>query len=130
MRSKVFAQVITDVGVTKPNSRPQVSDDSPFSESQFKTLKCRPGFPDRLERMDDASPSYRGFVGWYSHDHRHNGIALLTRARFKVQAAAVLAEHQRVLSAAFIANPARFGCPPTVPELARAVWIDQPSHIS
>jgi len=131
MRSKVVAQLLADLGVTKTHSRPHVSDDNPFSESQFKTLKYRPGFPDRFGSIEDARSFCRGFFRWYNHDHRHHGIALLTPAQVhQGQAAAVLAERQRVLDAAYIATPARFGRPPKVPALAREVWINPPAPSS
>ena len=131
MRSKLVAQLLADLGVTKTHSRPHVSDDNPFSESQFKTLKYRPGFPERFGSIEDARAFCRRFFRWYNHEHRHHGIALLSPAQVhQGQAAVVLAERQRVLDAAYTANPERFGRAPKVPELAREVWINPPSPSS
>lgn len=131
MRSKLVAQLLADLGVTKTHSRPHVSDDNPYSESQFKTLKYRPGFPDRFGSIEDARAFCRTFFRWYNHEHRHHGIALLAPVQVhQGRAAAVLAERQRVLDAAYAANPARFSRPPKVPALPHEVWINPPSPIS
>jgi len=131
MRSKLVAQLLADLGVSKTHSRPHVSDDNPFSESQFKTLKYRPCFPERFGSIEDAQGFCRGFFRWYNHEHRHHGIALLTPVQVHQRRAdAVLAERQRVLDAAYAANPARFGRPPKVPALAKEVWINPPSPTS
>jgi putative transposase len=79
MTSKPVAMLLADLGVTKSHSRPHVPDDNPYSESQFKTLKHHPSFPDRFGCIQDARAFCQGFFGWYNHGHRHSGIALLTR---------------------------------------------------
>jgi putative transposase len=80
MKSKLVAQLLADLGVTKTHSRPRVSDDNPFSESQFKTMKYRPEFPDRFGSQEDALSFCRPFFHWYNHQHRHSGIGLMTPA--------------------------------------------------
>ena len=78
MTSKCTAQLLADLGVTRSLSRPQVSDDNPFSEAQFKTLKYHPGFPGRFHDIAAASAFCRTFFPWYNTEHRHGGIAMLT----------------------------------------------------
>ena len=128
MRAKTFAQTLADLGVTKTHSRPHVSDDNPFSEAHFKTLKYRPDFPARFDDQPHAVTHCRAFVGWYNHEHRHEALGLLTPADVHFgRAPAVLAARQRVLDAAYAAHPERFvrkppaaGAPPT------EVWINKP----
>ena len=78
MTSKCTAQLLADLGVTRSLSRPQVSDDNPFSEAQFKTLKYHPGFPGRFDDIHAAIAFCRSFFPWYNTEHRHGGIAMLT----------------------------------------------------
>ena len=78
MTSKPVALLLADLGVTKSHARPHVSDDNPYSESQFKTLKHHPTFPDRFGSLEDARAFCQAFFGWYNFEHRHSGIALLT----------------------------------------------------
>ena len=78
MKSKPVALLLADLGVTKTHARPHVSDDNPFSEAQFKTLKYRPDFPDRFGSIEDARAHCEAFFHWYNHEHRHSGIALFT----------------------------------------------------
>ena len=78
MTSKCTAHLLADLGVTRSLSRPQVSDDNPFSEAQFKTLKYHPGFPGRFEDITAAIAFCRSFFPWYNTEHRHAGIAMLT----------------------------------------------------
>ena len=80
MKSRPVALLLADLGVTKTHSRPHVSDDNPFSEAQFKTLKYRPDFPDRFGSIEDARALCQSFFHWYNHEHRHSGIALFTPA--------------------------------------------------
>lgn len=128
MRSRLVAQLLADLGVTKTHSRPHVSDDNPFSESQFKTMKYRPGFPERFGSLEDARAFCRTFFRWYNEEHRHHGIALLTPAQVHQGLGdAVLGERQRALDVAFAAHPERFPRPPKVPALPREVWINPPS---
>jgi len=80
MKSKAMALMLSDLGVTKTHNRPYVSDDNPYSEAQFKTLKYRPDFPARFGCIEDARTHCQRFFHWYNHEHRHSGIALLTPA--------------------------------------------------
>ena len=128
MTSKCTAQLLGDLGVTRSLSRPQVSDDNPFSEAQFKTLKYHPGFPRRFTDMNHATGHCRSFFPWYNTEHRHGGISMLTpHDVHHGQAPAVIAERKRTLEAAWVAHPDRFvrGIPKPSP-LPEAVWINPP----
>ena len=129
MTSKSVAHLLADLGVTKTHSRPHVSNDNPYSESQFKTLKYRPAFPAQFGSLADARAWARPFFQWYNHDHHHNGIGLLTPATVHCgQAVETIAARQHVLLAAYQAHPERFvrGVP-TPPTLPTAVWINPPT---
>jgi len=128
MKSKPLAMLLSDLGVAKTHSRPHVSDDNPFSEAQFKTLKYRPGFPDRFGCLEDARGFCRPFFHWYNHEHRHTGIALLTPAVVHHgQAEEVLRARAMVLHQAYAAHPERFvGKVPTPQPLPEAAWINPP----
>jgi putative transposase len=128
MKSKPVALLLSDLGVTKTHSRPHVSDDNPYSESQFKTLKYRPGFPDRFGSIQDARSFCQDFFPWYNCEHRHSGIGLLTPEMVHCgKAEAVISQRRIVLSSAFEAHPERFvrglPMPPPLPE---AAWINKP----
>jgi putative transposase len=128
MKSKPVALLLADLGITKSHSRPHVSDDNPFSESQFKTLKYRPGFPDRFGSIQDARFFCRDFFPWYNCEHRHSGIGLMTpEIVHHGKAEAVTSQRRIVLASAFDAHPERFvrglPVPPSLPE---AVWINKP----
>jgi putative transposase len=128
MTSKCTAQLLGDLGVTRSLSRPQVSDDNPFSEAQFKTLKYHPGFPRRFTDIHHATGHCRSFFPWYNTEHRHGGISMLTpHDVHHGQAPAVIAERKRTLEAAWAAHPERFvrGTPKPSP-LPDAVWINPP----
>lgn len=128
MTSKCTAQLLADLGVTRSLSRPQVSDDNPFSEAQFKTLKYHPGFPGRFPDIDRAIEYCRSFFPWYNTMHRHGGIAMLTPdAVHHGRAQAVLTQRERTLAVAWTHHPERFvrGIPKPGP-LPEAVWINPP----
>ena len=128
MTSKCTAQLLADLGVTRSLSRPQVSDDNPFSEAQFKTLKYHPGFPSRFLGSEHATSYCRSFFPWYNTEHRHGGIAMLTPHDVHYgRAPAILAQRQLTLEAAWAAHPERFvrGIPKTRP-LPEEVWINPP----
>jgi putative transposase len=129
MTSKVLVQLLADLGVAKTHSRPHVSNDNPYSEAQFKTLKYRPNYPDRFGSLADARQWARAFFDWYNHEHRHTGIGLLTPASVhRGQASSLRAERQRVLDAAYAAHPERFvRGHPVPPLLPPAVWINPPA---
>jgi hypothetical protein len=112
MKSHDVAQLLATLGVTKSHSRPHVSNDNPFSESQFKTLKYRPEFPDRFGSLEDALAFGRRFFTWYNDEHYHSGIAMLTPAMVHYgTATTVLDQRQRTLDAAYAAHPERFRAP-------------------
>jgi putative transposase len=126
--AKTLKQLMVDLGVSPSHSRPRVSNDNPFSESNFHTIKSRPEYPDRFGCYEDALSYCRVTFDWYNNHHHHSGIAMLTPAQLHHgQAKAVLAQRQRVLDEAFAAHPERFvHGRPTVPELPQAVWINPP----
>jgi putative transposase len=128
MASKPVAMLLADLGVTKSHSRPHVSNDNPYSESQFKTMKYRPNFPDRFGSIEDARRHSRDFFGWYNHQHRHSGIALMTPADVHYgRAATITAVRGHVLDAAYTARPERFvRKPPQPPTLQPHAWINRP----
>jgi putative transposase len=128
MTSKPVAMLLADLGVTRSHSRPHVPDDNPYSESQFKTLKHHPSFPDRFGCIQDARAFCQGFFGWYNHEHRHSGIALLTPADVHHgRASQVITARAAVLDGAYAAHPERFvSKPPEPPRLPEAVWINKP----
>ena len=129
MRSKPVAFLLADLGVTKSHSRPHVSDDNPFSESQFKTLKYRPEFPDRFGSIQDARGFCQVFFPWYNTEHHHSGIGLLTPETLHYgRAEKVIQRRQEVLSQAYERNPERFvGAHPKPPDKPTAVWINPPT---
>jgi putative transposase len=129
MTSKPVALMLADLGVTKTHSRPHVSDDNPYSESQFKTLKYRPEFPERFGSIEDARAFCQRFFPWYNHEHHHRGIALMTPDMLHYgMAAQVIEQRQNVLDQAYIRNPERFvRVRPKHPPLPTAVWITPPT---
>jgi putative transposase len=131
MKSKPLAMLLADLGVTKTHSRPRISNDNPYSESQFKTMKYRPDFPDFFGSKEDARAWVRPFFDWYNNEHYHSSLGLLTPATVHYgQAAALLEKRQRVLDAAYAAHPERFvQKPPTVQSLPDAVWINRPQPL-
>ncbi len=129
MTSKPVALLMADLGVTKTHSRPHVSDDNPYSESQFKTLKYRPEFPDRFGSIEDARAFCRQFFPWYNQEHHHSGIALLTPQMLHYGLAEqVIEQRQQVLDQAYARNPERFvrSGPKHQPQ-PTAVWINPPT---
>ena len=128
MTSKTVAMLLADLGVTKTHSRPHVSNDDPYSESQFRTMKYRPDYPDRFGSIQDARAWAREFFHWYNHDHHHTGLGLLTPAMVHHgQAQTVIEQRQQVLQAAYAAHPERFSRGiPRPPSLPMEVWINKP----
>jgi putative transposase len=131
-RSKPVAALLIDLEVAKTHSRPHVSDDNPYSEAQFKTLKYRPDFPDRFGSIEDARTHCQQFFRWYNHEHRHGGIGLMAPAAVhEGTAAAMTAQRAITLDAAFAAHPIRFkGIAPKPPALPTAAWINPPKKES
>lgn len=132
MASKPVAHLLADLGITKSHSRPHVSNDNPFSESQFKTFKYRPSFPGRFGSIEDARAHCQPFFRWYNFEHRHAGISLLTRADVHYgRATEVIAARAHVLMNAYAANPERFVRKPPAPRpLPVASWINKPNDES
>jgi putative transposase len=130
MTSKTVALLFSDLGITESHSRPHVSNDDPFSEAQFKTLKYRPGFPSRFGSIEDARSFCRSFFGWYNEEHRHGGIGLLTPEMVhRGRGEQVRAARQVVLTDAYTAHPERFVRKhPEPPPLPTAVWINPPQE--
>ena len=128
MRSKPVALMLADLGITKTHSRPHVSDDNPYSEAQFKTLKYRPAFPDRFGSIEDARAFCQDFFPWYNVEHHHSGIGLLTPQTVHYgKADRVTAQRRVVLASAFGAHPERFvRGTPRPPQLPSAAWINKP----
>jgi len=132
MKSKPVAFLLADLGITKSHSRPYVSNDNPYSEAHFKTLKYRPEFPERFGSIVDARLFCQPFFHWYNSEHYHSGIGFLTPEDVHYgRAEQVVKERQAVLSAAYEKNPERFkGKTPTPAALPTAVWINKPASSS
>jgi len=128
MKAKATALMLADLGVTKSHSRPHTSNDNPFSEAHFKTLKYQPEFPERFGCIEDAKDFCRRFFAWYNQDHHHAGIGLMTPDQVHYgQADDIHAARQRTLDHAFSINPERFvKKPPQPPAKPTAVWINPP----
>lgn len=130
MTSKPVAFLLADLGITKTHSRPHVSDDNPYSESQFRTLKYRPEFPARFGSIQDSRAFGQQFFSWYNQEHRHSGLSLLTPAMVHYgQARQVIEQRQNILNAAYAAHPERFvNHPPKPLPLPTEVWINKPQN--
>lgn len=128
MASKPVAFLLADLGITKTHSRPHVSNDNPYSEAHFKTLKYRPEFPAVFGSIEDARAFCTRFYTWYNTEHRHSGIGMHTPADLHHgRAGAVQAHRAHVLTGAYQAHPERFVRQPPVPHaLPAAAWINQP----
>jgi putative transposase len=132
MTSKPVALLLADLGVTKTHSRPHVSNDNPYSEAQFKTMKYRPDYPIRFGCLQDARVWAAEFFDWYNREHHHTGLALLTPADVHFyHSENVLQKRQAVLHAAYKKTPERFvkGVPHPI-QLPKAVWINPPTSKS
>ena len=132
MTSKPVALLMADLGVTKSHSRPSVSNDNPYSESQFKTMKYRPEFSERFGSIQDARAFCQTFFPWYNTEHYHLGLGLLTPEDVHYgRASGILEARKDVLRAAYEKHPERFkGRMPTPAPLPDAVWINKPSPAS
>lgn len=131
MTSRTVAMLLADLGVTKTHSRPYTSNDNPFSEAQFKTMKYRPDYPERFGSLPDVRDWGSQFFAWYNYEHHHSGIGLLTPADVHFgRAEQILHQRQQVLHAAYEQYPQRFvKGPPTLQPLPTAVWINAPKEI-
>jgi len=130
MTSKTVALLLSDLGITKTHSRPHTSNDNPYSEAQFKTLKYRPQFPHRFGCIEDARSFCRAFFPWYNKEHRHTGISLLTPQMVHYgEAREVLKFRKKVLHRAYEAHPERFVHNEPLPQpLPKAAWINPPKE--
>jgi putative transposase len=127
MTAQTVAQLLAELEVAKSHSRPHTSNDNPYSEAQFKTLKYCPQFPERFASIHEARAFCRSFFSWYNNQHRHSGIALLTPADVHFgRAQQVLEQRTATLIAAYKAHPERFNRPPVPQPLPHAVWINSP----
>jgi putative transposase len=129
MTSKTLGQLLADLSITRSLSRPYTSNDNPFSEAQFRTLKYRPEFPDRFGSYQDAISFLRRFFLWYNEAHRHGGVGYLTPAQVHYgKVDEVMERRERALAAAFRDHPERFkGRRPVSPKPPTAVWINPPA---
>lgn len=128
MTSKPVAALLVELGVEKSHSRPHTSDDNPFSESHFKTMKQRPQVPERFTCVEEARVTFQELFVWYNQEHRHSGIAMLTPAMVhQGTAEQVLTARAQVLQSVYLAHPQRFVNQRPVPEtLPQEVWINPP----
>lgn len=130
MTAQPVCALLDKLGVVRSHSRPHVSDDNPYSESQFRTLKYHHEFPERFGSFEHAHQFMGGLITWYNYEHRHSGIAMLTPAMVhEARAEQVLTARHAVMIKAHQANPERFvrGVPKRL-ALPSAVWINPPVH--
>lgn len=128
MTSKSVAQLLIDLDVARSHSRPHVSNDNPYSEAAFKTLKYCPAFPDHFDDIDHARAFSKQFFDYYNHEHYHSGLGLHTPASVHFGTAEqIRADRTEVLAAAYARNPERFSRHPEPPKLPAIAWINPPS---
>ena len=128
MISKPVSELLVDLGVLRSHSRPRTSNDNPYSEAQFKTLKYTPDFPARFGSLQDARTFCDGFFIAYNHEHRHSGIGLHTPASVHFGTADhIQAQRQTTLNRAYAQHPERFTRRPRPPKLPETAWINQPT---
>jgi transposase InsO family protein len=127
MISKPVSELLVDLGVVRSHSRPRTSNDNPYSEAQFKTLKYMPDFPDRFGSLEDARAFCDGFFVAYNHEHRHSGIGMHTPASVHFGTAEqIRTQRQVTLNQAYADHPERFTRRPRPPKLPETAWINQP----
>ena len=128
MTSKTVSQLLADLGVTRTHSRPHVSNDNPYSESQFKTMKYHPSFPKFFPSLNDAKKFLQTWMHWYNNEHRHSGIEMLTpNDVHNGKAEETIRKRQRVVDKAYKEKPWRFPKgKPTIGNISREVWINKP----
>jgi putative transposase len=128
MTSTPVALLLADLGVARSHSRPKVSNDNPFSEAPFKTLKYCPAFPDRFGSIQDARSFCQRFFSYYNHENRHSGIGLHTPASVHYGTAdEIRTQRAETLTAAYARHPHRFTHPRQPPKLPDKVWINRPA---
>ena len=130
MTSKEVSSLLVDLSVARSHSRPRTSNDNPYSESQFKTMKYRHTFPDYFSDLQVGKTHCRNFFQWYNNDHKHSAIAFLSPADVHFgRAQKLLTARQQALDAAYLRTPWRFPAgPPKVPDLPGTVWINPPEE--
>jgi putative transposase len=131
MTSKSLALLLSDLGVTKSHSRPRVSNDNPYSEAQFKTMKYRPDYPAFFGSLQDARAWAQRFFQWYNHEHKHSALCLLTPAVVHYRhAPTILRQRHATVQQAYVAHPERFvKGPPALPSVPPEVWINRPQPV-
>ncbi len=128
MTCKTVAQLMTDLKITRSHSRPKTSNDNPFIEASFKTLKYDPAFPAQFGSVQHARQHCEQFYAYYNHEHRHSGIGLHTPASVHHGTAELVrVQRQQTLNAAYAAHPERFARRPRAPKLPDQVWINPPT---
>lgn len=127
MTSNDVAALLVELQISRSHSRPKVSNDNPYSEAAFKTIKYCPAFPDRFGSLADARAFCEAFFTYYNHEHRHSGIGLHTPASVHFGTAdQVRAQRAATLEAAYAANPRRFHSKPVPPSIPAKAWINDP----
>lgn len=127
MTSKTVTALLAELKITRSHSRPKTSNDNPYIEASFKTLKYDPTFPTRFGSIQHAREHCEAFYTYYNHEHRHSGIGLHTPASVHFGTADMVREQrQRTLDAAYATHPERFNRRPHVPELPTRAWINRP----
>jgi putative transposase len=127
MTCKTVKQLLVDLQITRSHSRPKTSNDNPYIESSFKTLKYHPTFPDRFGSLQHARAHCDDFYAYYNHEHRHSGIGLHTPASVHHHTAAdIRARRQQTLNTAYDTHPERFARRPKAPALPTRAWINKP----
>ena len=127
MTSKKVSQLLLDLGVTRSHSRPKVSNDNPYSEANFKTIKYCGDYPDSFNSLAEARDWCEGFITYYNHEHRHSGIGLHTPASVHFDTAHLVREQRAAtLAEAYDRHPERFARRPQPPEIPEQVWINEP----
>jgi putative transposase len=131
MTSGTVAQLLAGLGVARSHSRPRVSNDNPYSEAQFKTLKYVHDFPERFGSLQDARAFCEGFITEYNHEHRHSGIGYHTPASVHFGTAELVRrQRQATLATAYAAHPERFATRPVPPEIPTVAWINEPAPLT
>jgi transposase InsO family protein len=127
MTSKPLASLLADMDIRRTHNRPRTSNDNPYSESQFKTMKYTPDYPERFASIGETRAWMAAFTTWYNHEHRHSGIGLHTPASVHYGTAEdVRAARQTTLDAAYADQPERFNRPPTAPRIPQRATINDP----
>lgn len=131
MTSKKVSQLLIDLGVTRSHSRPKTSNDNPYSEANFKTIKYAPDFPQRFDSLAHAREWMEAFISYYNHEHRHSGIGLHTPASVHFGTADEVRDQRAVaLAEAYERHPERFARRPEPPEIPTTAWINDPARRS